>query len=423
MAERKNLKRNAPEPLSKNALPILVDEQKVKRLKYIEEAKRRLAAKKKKKEQDDLDWMKKRFGCLSGSNVNGLTGRSVFGNPKKTTFQIFQIYDLDEEGKEYCRIGNDEEPLTLRRAADKWGFVYILEEGHRHFIKHKKYPFIGTTVDQLTEDGCVEAKFKAKRRSDMVPEMKVIPGMHLDQCMLHIEINERPWCALVIASDIDIQMAMLHPTKDENKEYWDGTWPIYLDYYNTALAWYWEQDLSKATYIVNLMFADGLPWEQIGALLQKAFTNKHDILVDGKLPVKPKAALASPIMLIQKTPTLAQITTEKKKQSEVKKLPQQQQPPPPRPLPAKPPLSKVLPLPAPTKMIAPPPPSSSQLPVAPQVLKTRIIATIQRKGILQQPKSTTTPPLVQKPHLPNGQQPGRQQLLSTATTTAAAPSA
>jgi len=239
------------------------------------------------------DWRARRFGCASGSNVVGITGRSgkdkktdkPYSEPKRAVLEIFQLWKPDAEAQKRMDKGRAAEAAVLRDAALKYGYQYLVD-GQPDFVKDEEFPWLGATVDQITHDRCIEAKYKAGKLEQVwLKSWGKIPAWNLDQMMLQMRVCKRNQNDLIEASAKNIVRTILAPTAEVSAAYWAETLDIYMKFYRKYLAWYWEKDLTRAEDFKQICIEKDIPEAEWKAVLQRAITDKHEPLVNGRRPL------------------------------------------------------------------------------------------------------------------------------------------
>jgi len=232
-----------------------------------------------------VDWLKKRMGRLGGSLVGAITGASDFGSMYTAALDCFQLRPFGKDSP--CAVywaasGRTEEPDLIAAASEKWGYKFVA--GPMHFVEDEEFPWMGVTPDALTEDGegGAEIKYIASQASKEVKELDEAPAYNKDQCMLQRRVCKRKWIDLIRGSAKNCTRNRVQPkTAEEEETYWSTVIPLYREFYDMFLAWYWEYDLARAGAMVELMRKNGFDDRSIGQFLLNAMTDGHERLARG----------------------------------------------------------------------------------------------------------------------------------------------
>lgn len=236
-----------------------------------------------------VDWLLTRFGSLNASSAAGITGVSGFGNMYTAALDSFQLRPFGQDNpcaKYWAASGRTEESSLLDAAAAKYGYKFA--SGPMHSVADDEFPWIRVTPDALTEDGegGAEAKWAAARSGEVVPELDECPDYNYDQCMLQRRVCKRKWIDLVRGSHQNCSRARVQPDAKAEAEYWARVMPLYREFYDLFLAWYWEYDLTRAGLLVEQLRKRGDSAQAIGRFLLDAMTNGHERLARGGTRIK-----------------------------------------------------------------------------------------------------------------------------------------
>lgn len=141
---------------------------------------------------NDPRWNDERMNCITGSKIGAILNKSKFTSKR----QVFlQMVTRNKPTNNKTSSGIMQHGVDTESLVD---FIYVEHTGHKtmsvNFLKHPKYPFIGTTPDRIVDGHLVEYKSVVNRNiSDKIPEE------YMDQCLLQMEVTGMPFCQFVEA--------------------------------------------------------------------------------------------------------------------------------------------------------------------------------------------------------------------------------
>lgn len=235
-----------------------------------------------------------RFATITSSIIGKITGNG-WGTLHEAVLSIFQM-DRDKEGKlppeimERLRLGKEnEDPIAkwymAKRSEDEKIEIKLEEPDFR---RHPDLPFLGVTADRVVyvrtsknewkaDNTGAEIKYRAGVRQNMRVNLQRYRGdkRYADQCYLQMMIFDWDRVDLVVASDVNAE----YYTYRDYLSWWRTVaQKKVIEFYNTYLRWFWENDLSneRTAPLRQLLHDAGKSNDEIEALFKrKPLQNAH----------------------------------------------------------------------------------------------------------------------------------------------------